>query len=81
MVIPTEDCEVLSVRPLDGHVRLMQPVAHAASRDSLAVSTGALAVYSKYLRRIRNARLELVILHGWPYGSLFSPDAAAPREP
>jgi len=33
-----------NVRPLDGHVRLMQPVAHNTSRDSLAVSMGALQV-------------------------------------
>jgi len=46
------------VRPLIGHVRLMQPVAHTTSRDFLAASTGALEVLMKYLRRIKNARLQ-----------------------
>jgi len=45
------------VRPSDGHVRLMQIAAHTTSRDFLAVSTGALEVLLKYLRRIINARL------------------------
>jgi len=45
------------VRPRDGHVRLMQLAAHTTSRDFLAVSTGALEVFLKYLRRIINARL------------------------
>jgi len=38
-------------------VRLMQPAAHTTSRNFLAVSTGALEVLLKYLRRIINARL------------------------
>jgi len=38
-------------------VRFMQPAAHTTSRDFLAVSTGALEVLLKYLRRIINARL------------------------
>jgi len=33
-------------------VQLMQPTAHTNSRDFLAVSTGALDVLLKYLRRI-----------------------------
>jgi len=32
------------VWPYDGHVLLMQPVAHTTSRDSLAVSMGVLEV-------------------------------------
>jgi len=45
------------VRPGDGYVWLMQPAAHTTSRDFLTVSTGALEVLLKYLRRIINARL------------------------
>jgi len=45
------------VRLLDGHVRLMQPATHTTSRDFLAVSTSALEVLLKYLRRIINASL------------------------
>jgi len=32
------------MQPRDGHVRLVQPVAHTTSNDSLAVSMGALEV-------------------------------------
>jgi len=45
----------------DGHVWLIQPVAHTTSRDFLADSTGALEVLLKYIGRIGNALFNFLI--------------------
>jgi len=53
------------MRPWDGHVWLMRPLAHTTSCDFLAVSTGSLEVLLKYLGCIKNARLLTFLTKIW----------------